>query len=657
MSFKDLAIQVYSIGRLHRPGDILRGRIIRRTAPSTTPNCTLAIVFSRRVKTRISISHGIGQGSYTTQHHTRFQLFDSIGERLYTGSLHVPLEGPAQIWEFAIQIPLNSSPTSVIDQQGENLSKACFLSMDPSIIEKTALPGSFEAYGLDLSNNSRSESYVEYVLEALLVQQGRNDKPSRAVRPVGLQSLFPDRLCIFELQRHSHRGTISTYHLTPGMNDAHLSFKEKTHEFLKAGSVPQLSFSLQVDFPKIIQLENPLPLPFRVRVVPNRRQTNQGILLDGTPPLTGRIKAFKLVLNAHTEVIASEGRLSVLGSQATLKHYLVVFPSKSLRSSIVSFVTRVTRSQDREKISKYSEFSEVRSTPDEVSSEGEAGSGIGGVTESASKAPDSFDMESPAITIDETEVDSMIQPKSLRKLGQRGLAEYDEEKEQCTAQMERGKQSLLEHEHDEQISSTPIGKQSDYSILAKDRSHSTHEEPNASFATERKATSPIQFGNGAIVSHADEDRQDLHYDQPSLPERFVNKNKTSYDAGKSSNPTRTESHPSASSSRTGCSACHKNLADRLPVLPVKWDDEDNEPIDLGAVLDLKIGRRGPTTPGSRLGSSSMSSRHPCTIYPSFKTYYIRHTHTLEYTMAIQICHETIKFAGHSNVTVKGSSTS
>ncbi|KAJ4422114.1 hypothetical protein N0V82_003197 [Gnomoniopsis sp. IMI 355080] len=480
----DLAIQLYSTERLYQPGDIVRGRIIRRTAPSVSPMIIVAIVLSGRVKTK--------------------RLVDS-----------------------------------------------------------------FKSSGAHWQSSTSFESYVEYHLEASLVQQGNH-----------------------------------------GRQDGGLSFKEKTHQFFKTSRVPQLSFSLEVDLPEVVQLGTSLPIPFRVRIVPNRRQTSQGVLTNKSPPLKVRVQALKLALHAHTAVIAPSNFTTYTYScQDRMKHYMIRFPGKTFRSSIAS---HGNRNPDKRITKESSEYQKDIFTSKGLEDKEGKGCNVGGVTDGASNISDPFyNTEYANISVDQKITSSVVHPDSSE------TPEHEE---------------LTGHEEKEE---------NDFLVVMKSKSLADDEIPSISTAEERRP--------GPVSLSTDRDPQERQDQEVAPPLGSGDKNgNLPYAVELPSIPIEKKACTASKSSMSWTTSQNPNQG--LLVLSVKWNDEDNEPIDLGALFDLKVERHG-------LIGRNKAWKRSDTIYPSFKTWSIKHTHTFKYKMTIEICGRAVKLAGESDVTLISPATS
>lgn len=108
-------------------------------------------------------------------------------------------------------------------------------------------------------------------------------------------------LSSFDVKRSPWPASVSAYCLVPGMENSALTFKQKSQEFVHSSKVPTIGFTVETSYPAVIQLGNPTPIPFLVRIVPERIRTSE-ILQDVPQP--AQLKSLELLLKADTMVIA-----------------------------------------------------------------------------------------------------------------------------------------------------------------------------------------------------------------------------------------------------------------------------------------------------------------------------------------------------------------
>lgn len=336
----NLDIHLDSIGRPYQPGDVITGRVVRR-AHAVSPQALVTIQLLGRAKSKIVVTRHNGNNTTHSYYRSRYNFVsilcttpifspqdaDTIDEQfdagymqtrqqLHQGPLHVPSSAEPVSWEFAVEIPTRPSPRAVVSEMKD--PEACYLSLNAGNAADYPLPASFANSGR--RHNTRFDAYVEYHLEATLVQQGgksRHGDTITATLPVRIRAPpMPYPLTDFDLRRRSAQFTASSYRLVPGMETVELTFKQKSKKFFGSSKVPMFGFTLQYDCPGVIQLDNPAPVPFRVRVVPDSRRTSE--VLHGVPQVV-TLSSLELVLKADTCVIAP-GTFGTHTGDDTVKH-------------------------------------------------------------------------------------------------------------------------------------------------------------------------------------------------------------------------------------------------------------------------------------------------------------------------------------------------
>lgn len=311
----ELAIVIDSIGRPYQPGDVITGRVVRK-AHVVSPMAMVEVWLLGRAKVRLGVTRSNGQGAQTTYYRGRFNFFDKVPQRIKAGPVHVPPNGPAESWDFAIEIPSKMSPKSVLSEH-KDPSKGSFVPLNAEAICSQSLPSSFITCGSDWRSSKDFECYVEYHIEASLALQSSHGKVITASRPIDVHAKpMPYPLASLDLQRQLHVGDVSTFRLVPGMEDAHLSFKQKTQKLFHSSKVPSLGLRVHVDTPATIQLGNPAPVPLQIQVVPDRKRTSD-VLHEA--PQTALLTSMELILKAKTFVLAN-GTMKTYETNDTLKH-------------------------------------------------------------------------------------------------------------------------------------------------------------------------------------------------------------------------------------------------------------------------------------------------------------------------------------------------
>lgn len=321
---RGLRIELDNIGSAEqpcRPGDVITGRITR-SVPGVSPRATVTLRLLGRAKTKITVTHSNGQSTTHSHYRNRYPFFDPTQTRqfLHDGPLHLPLGAhggaPPLTWPFAVTMPLHPSPSAV---RSENTSPdVAFLSLQPEAIAAAPLPASFAASGSQ--GNTYFETYVEYHLEAELLDSGSHGRAVTAVMPIYVRAppLPPTPITDFAVQRRCLPGGISKYRLVPGLETAELSFKQKTRQLLGSSKVPMFSFVMQVDCPAILQLGHPAPIPFAMRIVPHRTRTSE-VIRDVEQTVS--LISLDIVVKACTETVAPT-TFSKHYASDTVKHYI-----------------------------------------------------------------------------------------------------------------------------------------------------------------------------------------------------------------------------------------------------------------------------------------------------------------------------------------------
>ncbi|KAF5716823.1 hypothetical protein FMUND_6119 [Fusarium mundagurra] len=269
-----LGIRLEGNQRSYSPGDTIIGCVYRKSP---------VIVIHR--------------ANNTTTYRGRFDLIpeSACSQKIFQGPLHIESGGDEQTWPFAIKLPKHVDPRYL---QGGGQDE----SFVPLGATDHVLPSTYTLRAL-----GNTEGFVEYFLKATLrvTRKGHIDM-TEAVLPFNIINLSPDPpIADFGLKGSRSRQTISSYRLVPGMEDVKLSFSQKVKQSFSASSVPEFVYNLLVDVPSVIQLENPTPIPFKLRVVPDSNGTSEIIK---QVPQKIKLLSVSMRIASSTEVIC-EGSL------------------------------------------------------------------------------------------------------------------------------------------------------------------------------------------------------------------------------------------------------------------------------------------------------------------------------------------------------------
>lgn len=232
----------------------------------------LTICLNGRAKSLILVSV---LNNTTNTYRGRFNLLDtSINtDKIFQGPIHIPKSEEEHVWPFAIKIPTNVDPTAA-DPASQILSR---LPADSESITSGPLPSSFEVE--THGNRSTTMGFVEYFLRAELQLTGQGSVDvSEALFPIIIQSMHPyPSIVDFKLQPIISTRSISSFRLLPGNEKSGPSFSQRTKKLFGSSKVPGLCFNAQVDFPSVIQIDNPKPIPFTIRLTPDSTKCTENI--------------------------------------------------------------------------------------------------------------------------------------------------------------------------------------------------------------------------------------------------------------------------------------------------------------------------------------------------------------------------------------------
>lgn len=253
-------------------GDTITGRVVR-TAPLVSSQSRITFRLNGRTKSKITVQRG---QAGTSIYRGRFNLFNAEHnqKQLEDGPIHIDDSGNGQEWPFTITVPSGPDPASVVF---ENKQKFSYLPLGQRDITSHPLPPVFFTKGVFI--NTGYQCFVEYFLEAELCVEaaGGGKKAERATLPISVLAQPTTDSVSDELVRRSFLCRISTYRFTQAEGSGSLSFGQRTREFFGSAKVPQLVFSLQVEHPTSVQVDDPRTIPFRLLILPEPFQTSEVI--------------------------------------------------------------------------------------------------------------------------------------------------------------------------------------------------------------------------------------------------------------------------------------------------------------------------------------------------------------------------------------------
>ena len=273
-------------------GETVSGHVVRKSH-FVDPDASVVVRLFGRVKTKLRINKGVRNAEFRN----RFDIFDSR-HTIYRGALHIPPDGSEQgKWPFAVTLPKQPDLTSL---RRDDPNAKTFVSLDT--VASQPLPASM--YIKHWQHGRLVLLYVEYYVEATLGGSGNSNKgeSSQAICPFTVRPVSsPNPLADFALKKHSgggHRKKVVSQHLVPGMENAKLSFGQKTKKMFGSSQVPAFAFSLELEVPTTLQIGNPSTVPFQVRATPLWDETSE-VLRDTPQMIVVQHFALKLQTTTH----------------------------------------------------------------------------------------------------------------------------------------------------------------------------------------------------------------------------------------------------------------------------------------------------------------------------------------------------------------------
>lgn len=284
----ELAIQLDENPSYFCPGDTIIGGVVRKVHTVST-RAWITVRLHGRSEAKLTEPAG---GHYGRSH--LFNLNETC-QTLLDGPVHIPPGGDPQVWPFGLTIPTRAFLGAA--KQG-NTQDGSYVFLTEEAIGSSSLPSSFA-----FDNKSPSlhfHAFVEYYLEAVFRQEN-DSSPTKATLPIRVRAdSTPYPLSTFNLISMVYPTRIKTHRLIAGMESTELSYYQKSQKFFGSSKVPQLSFTVYVESPAILQMQNPIPIPFTIRIGPSREQTTDRIA--GVPQtiiltsLTMELKATTLIM-------------------------------------------------------------------------------------------------------------------------------------------------------------------------------------------------------------------------------------------------------------------------------------------------------------------------------------------------------------------------
>ncbi|KAJ5826145.1 hypothetical protein N7474_003283 [Penicillium riverlandense] len=248
-------------------GNTIIGNVVRHSKV-LAPQATVTIVLKGRVKTKVVVRRSHHKESFRG----RWQLLDEKPCTVYKGPLHLAEGENSVSWPFSVAIPTGPE-ASFLQSHSE---KESFLPLDDENVSRHCLPGSFHGYGSGRVPNT--EGFVEYFLEAeLRYSRSGTWEAARTTYPITLRHASTSAILDPDIQQNTMPLKVQSQRRLSRMEDEDLTLKQKTQKFLRLCTGPQFHYKVEVLSPRALQLDDPTPIPFSLRIVPEQTNTSENV--------------------------------------------------------------------------------------------------------------------------------------------------------------------------------------------------------------------------------------------------------------------------------------------------------------------------------------------------------------------------------------------
>lgn len=292
-----LAIEIDDLQATYLPGDTLTGRIVCSRLPGEDPARLyhVRVNLYGRAKTKYIVKTSNG----TSINRGRAVLFNVS----FPPSSEPTLGGAGVwTWPFTVTIPTTIQP-ALAAGGGEWRPDGKFLATKDAgknLVDVTQhpLPAVMYHYAKSSASGKTSEAYVEYVLQAKVATL-------EATMPLFLRVQGTDApVKDFKLRASCTTHLLRTPRLLAEHADSELTFRQKTSRFFKPSHTPRYTYSVKVEYPSLLQLEHPDPLPLRIAIVPDLNPEKTTICPNGDlqslPPV--KLTSIKLELQMQLDI-------------------------------------------------------------------------------------------------------------------------------------------------------------------------------------------------------------------------------------------------------------------------------------------------------------------------------------------------------------------
>ncbi|KAF4948567.1 hypothetical protein FGADI_9562 [Fusarium gaditjirri] len=257
-------LRIHLDGDTYIPGDTITGHVYR-TAHIVSPDSSLSLSMIGTASTSYQFKDRTGAYALGIKLHHHCQT-------IFRGPLHIENGGHKE-WAFSIPVPLYADP-----KVNNGIQALSYLPLDTTDHE---LPPS---YILGDGGKERESACIQYVIEAKLTVEGHgNTEAFEAIFPFRIIQLTLDApVADFQSRRIRYPRKISSQSLIPGSDAVRMSSLQKIRKNFSFSTDPKLVFDVFVEVPRLIQLDNPTPIPIKLLVAPDWQKTITETSSNGT---------------------------------------------------------------------------------------------------------------------------------------------------------------------------------------------------------------------------------------------------------------------------------------------------------------------------------------------------------------------------------------
>jgi hypothetical protein len=286
-SSERLRIQIDNVQATYFPGDAFTGHVVcKDPSQAALPfSQSVRLKFFGRAKTKYILKTTQGT-SIERGRAVFFEQIQVLRDQQSIATLDVGSSGgdtnvQGTCWPFSITIPESSQPGF-----GSRSECDAFRAEPPFLhtragdkneidVAKHPLPSIMYYKSSSAMSGKTIEAYIEYVLLA----EGLGTK---ATYPLYIrQRSIADPITDYKMQIRTSEKIIRTPKLLPELADSDLTFRQKSRMVFRPSKTPRYGYTVKVDYPTVIQLEHPKPIPLKIHVVPDLNEQKTTICRDG----------------------------------------------------------------------------------------------------------------------------------------------------------------------------------------------------------------------------------------------------------------------------------------------------------------------------------------------------------------------------------------